>query len=46
MKVERDRLSRTIGLLQAHYARQILLRFGIEACAEVQTPTEPIEIGL
>ena len=35
--VERDRLNRRIALIQAHYAIQVLLRFRMDACAEVLT---------
>lgn len=40
LSLERDRVNRSIMLSQAHYAEQILKRFGMEACAEVQTPME------
>jgi len=43
LRVERDRRNRRIELSQAHYAMQVLLRFGMEACAEVQTPMEQKE---
>jgi len=43
LKLIRDRVNRWIGLSQAHYAAQILLRFGMETCAGVQTLMEQKE---
>ena len=43
LRIERDRVNRMISLPQAHYARQLLLRFGLEACTGVQTPMETKE---
>ena len=41
--MERDRLNRRIALTQAHYAMQVLLRFGMDTCAEVLTPMDQKE---
>jgi len=41
--VERDRLNRRIALTQAHYTTQVLLRFEMDACAEVLTPMDQKE---
>jgi len=43
LRMERDRLNRRIALTQAHYAMQVLLRFGMDACAEVLTPMDQKE---
>ena len=43
LRLERDRSARRIAVSQSHYARQILVRFGMTGCTPVHTPMDPRE---